>query len=174
MSSSSRSCLASESMASSCIAALRGSGQLLLQEPAGAHEAGADGAFGNVENCRDLAGIQFVDGGESQGLAEFFRQSVDHAVDGGVLVGGDGILLGIGSSRGRVVIWFGIGSLRSLWALNPYAVDGNPPGGAREKGSLVVHSSPRTVAVELQEDLLCGVFGIMAVAQGGVDNSEDK
>jgi hypothetical protein len=76
---------------------------------------------------------------------------------------------GVGARRE----WFGF-RLGIGWLLFGKPVGGHPPGNAREKCSLVFYLLPCLAAIELQEGLLYGVLGIVAVAQDGVGYAKDE
>ncbi len=62
----------------------------------GAHQAGADGAFGDVEDGCDLARVQLLHGGERERLAKLFGKGIDEPVHGCLIVCAQHRLFGIG------------------------------------------------------------------------------
>ena len=54
------------------------------------------------------------------------------------------------------------------------AVDGYAPGDAGQEGAFVVEVLPSGVAIELQEDLLHCVFGVVGVEQDGIGHAKDE
>ena len=138
----------------------------------GAHQAGADGAFGDVENGGDLARVQLLDCGERERLAKFFGESVDEAVHGCLMVRAEKSLFGIFFARGEFEQDVGV-VLAVLW-VGAEPVDGLPPCGAGEEGALVFHLPPGSGSIEAQEGLLDNVFGVVGVAEHGIGDLKDE
>ena len=130
---------------------------------AGAHEAGADGAFGEVEDGADFGGGELVDGAEEKGLTEVWGEGVDEAEKESALfcVGGElfGAVGGVG--EGGFDGWVeGLGGGAGV-----EAVEAKAPDGLGEEGAFVREVAPGFAAEELQEGFLDGVFGVGRVAE---------
>lgn len=138
---------------------------------AGAHEAGADGAFGQVEDGGDFRGGEFVDSAEEEGLTEVWGEGVDEAAEESALLGVGGELLGAAGGVGEIVFGCGIERLRDGAGLE--AVQADAPDRLGEKGSFVREVAPGFSAEQFEKSFLDGVFCVGGVAEEADGDAEE-
>jgi len=144
----------------------------LAKAGAGAVDEGSDGGGRFVEYGCDRVGVEVVDGGEKQGGALGFGESVDGG-EGGL----QGVVLGELLVDGQVARDEGFDEtcFELTGRFAAFAVEGEVPGDADEPDAEVFDGVERVLMLQYaHEGVLHGVFSFGAVTQDPVGDAEEQ